>query len=197
MLKLTALTAVTAIMVVPINANAEKAYDGFTVGGNVALTKNETNNPISGANIGKIDKQGKEFRIFAGHNATFADRIVVGGEIGFSSGGPTINWSNNQYSYQANPKLGYDASLRSGILIGEKALVYGRVGYGNVAVKTTTLTPVSTAAVVNTKRKGGLVLGGGLEFSVSDKLSFRGEYLKKDFDDLDVNQFMLGAALRL
>lgn len=190
------LTTVIVLLSIPATAHADSPFNGFSIGGNVGLAKNQAKNPISGVDTGTVKKNGKEFRGFVGYDTLAGDNFVVGGELGLATAGPTVTWSNDEYSYRADPKLAIDASLRAGILVTDYALFYGRVGYANASVKTSLTTPSNSDVASNSKRKGGVLFGGGVEFAVSDSLSLRGEILKKDLGKIDSKQLLFGAALR-
>lgn len=143
----------------------------------------------------KGSNTGVGYRIAGGYDWRFGD-FVAGGEIGTSFG--TSKVSGRVGAVNAEAASGsWDYSLRAGAVLGDRALVYGRVGGAQTRMRQS-ITPVgSNTAQRQTETADGLLYGAGVEFVVSDSWAVRGEYSRVEGEsDSRRSDFTLSAVLR-
>ena len=175
------LAAVAATVLFCSNAHAE-AFNGAYAGAVVGYDKLSLKASSGGIST-KVSGDGVAGGLMFGYNAKVSNAFVIGAEIeGVIGGGKVsdgIDTVNTDYS--AN------ASLRAGFLAGEKALIYGKVGYGRTRVK----------ADGESDSGGGFAFGGGIEAALSDKVSARIAYTRTNYSISDDLQAVAGADIDL
>lgn len=177
------------------------AYDGFHVGVQAGVETNKIDSaklygPLNFGTV-SVDKDsttGATFGINAGYDKTLRNNIVIGAEI---AGTFTPSGTKQSITFSAVPMVGggtapatinvdyksdftFEATARAGLLIGSRALVYGRFGYANskLNVKVSAASASTYESVQG--NNNGWVGGGGLELALSPSISARAEY--KYFD---------------
>ncbi len=116
---------------------------------------------------------------FLGYNKKLNDKIVLGfeGSLDFSTAKETSTALSNGQTISATADVGrtFGISGRAGFLASPSTLFYVKAGYDNVRIKLKTTGNVPGFA--NIRALSGnidaLVLGGGAEQAINDKMSFR------------------------
>ena len=109
--------------------------------------------------------------LYFGAEAAF---IVDKGNTVLSDGVSTIKIS------QGNT---FDVSLRSGITISDKALVFGLIGYSGVNLKSKGINERLGNNLDFNKRLTSLRYGGGIEVAVMENIAVRAEYTRSIIND--------------
>ncbi|MFK7842779.1 MAG: outer membrane protein [Sphingorhabdus sp.] len=126
-------------------------------------------------------------------------KVVVGVEAGFSPNGKTITSDiANGGSAELNPKWSADASVRAGVVLADRALFYGRIGYNRKRYSVSRFANGNNSAIASSNENAdGLMFGGGAEFAFNENAAFRVEYRRNKLDgSLRSNQVLAGATLR-
>lgn len=193
-----------ALLVLPVAGHAQDLGDSFTgpyVGGQIGWGNRSVDESFGIAGVPDFDRDRDSFDYGAyfGFDAPVGTSLVLGGEAEVGGGGRKLSQTLAPgLTASIDPDWNYMFSGRAGFLAGERALVYGRVGYGaeriNVAV-TDSVTPANSFS--DNSWSDGAVYGGGVEYALSPNTSARVEYRYKDFDgSYNPQQVMAGFSFR-
>ncbi len=184
------LALATAIAATPCTA-AEK-FNGFYVGGDFGYESS-----------GRTSKDGWTFGGFAGFNLKALDRVVIGGEVRVADSTikEQLRTETASNITVANSNIGRSIGLaaRLGYIVGDRTMVYGRVGWEDTrlnAVRTVTPKPPATNPnpVITdfSFNDDSITLGVGVEHYVTDAISVRLGY---DWaENFDRHQLRAGVA---
>ncbi len=201
---LSILAAALATAAIPSTAFAQDTDDLFTgvsvgiQGGYERQSIDET--ILSGTDAVTLDDSGKGITYggYVGYDLQMS-AFVVGIEAGFNPNGRTITGDiANGGTAELNPKWSASASARAGVVIADRALFYGRVGYNRMRHSVSRFANGSdTATATATENSDGLMFGGGAEFAFHENAALRVEYRRSKLDgSLRSNQVLAGATLR-
>lgn len=188
-----ALIGAAAAFAAPAQA---ETFDGPYVGVAAGWDRGEVSGRIEGTPIdAEASRDSLVLGGYAGYNHKLTDKVVIGAEAGFtgtiedrvratSAGDPLV----------IDPRYSFDLTARAGYLVTDKALVYVRGGYANARVRTTLDT--GTGIVRGSDNLDGWLVGGGVEYALTDKVSARLEYRYTDFGnnggDYERHQTLVG-----
>lgn len=144
------------------------------------------------------DAKGIAYGGYVGYDLQISD-FVVGVEAGFNPNGQTITGDTaNGGTAELNPKWSASASARAGVVIAERALLYGRIGYNRLRHSVSRFANGSdTATATANQNADGLMFGGGAEIAIHENAAVRVEYRRSNLDgSLRSNQILAGATLR-
>ena len=132
---------------------------------------------------------------YAGYNYKINDRFVVGAEAGFSSAfDDEVRAQSAGSSITIDPRYSFDLTARAGYLVNDKTLAYVRGGYANSRVRTTIAS--GDGVIRQSENLDGWLVGGGVERSLTDKISARLEYRYTDLGNnggqYDQHQALVG-----
>lgn len=173
------LAASVAAVAVPAQA---ETFNGPYIGVTTGWDRGEFAKSTLGAQAidARVSRDSLVLGAYAGYNYKVANRIVIGAEAGFS--GTVDDRSRAVSSGRAltiDPRYSFDLTARAGYLVSDKALVYVRGGYANNRVRTTLAT---TAGLVRqSDNLDGWLVGGGVEYAITERISARLEYRFSDF----------------
>jgi|AntAceMinimDraft_11_1070367.scaffolds.fasta_scaffold05945_2 outer membrane immunogenic protein len=191
------LAALVSAATLPAFAQNADGFSGFSAGTEIGIQKNKIEVTAPGAVNFKDSSRGYALRGFAGYDFAISDSLILGGEAGLSLGGPSVKKSSDTARFRADPGVMFDISARAGLAVSESVLLYGRAGYSNSKIDiSASNTAVPGTATDRDKRKGGLLLGAGGEWAMSDALNLRAEYRRAKHGDLKSDQLMLGGVIR-
>ncbi|MCK0128920.1 outer membrane beta-barrel protein [Erythrobacter sp. F6033] len=200
---LLAMAAVTAVTV-PHAAHAnddDENFEGVSVGVQGGYSRQRIDETVlTGADAVTIDarQSGVTYGGYIGYDAQF-ENFVIGVEAGFNpSERKLTDTVTSGGSVELNPQWSADASVRAGIVLNDRILAYGRVGYSRSRYKLSRFDGVNTAATVSERENGdGVMFGGGAEFAVTHYAALRVEYRRNNFGDtFRSDQVLAGATLR-
>lgn len=181
--------------------DTDDLFTGVSIGVQGGYERLSINEPVlTGANTATIDEResGITYGGYLGYDLQVS-QFVIGGELGFSPNGRTIKEDTaNGGSVELNPKWSASASVRAGVVLADRALVYGRVGYDRSRYSVNRFANGNSTAVASEKKNGdGLMFGGGAEFAFHENAALRVEYRRSKLGGtLRSNQFLAGATLR-
>lgn len=191
------LVATLYVANLPTFAENADNFTGLSVGAEIGIQKNRFEMTAPGAISLKDSSRGYAVRGFAGYDFALTDHLVFGGEAGLSLGGPNVKETSGTASFRADPGLMIDVSARAGVAVSKSILLYGRAGYSNSEIEVSAANTALAGSVIDTdKRKGGLLLGAGGEWAMTDALNLRAEYRRAKHGDLKSDQLMLGGVIR-
>jgi len=191
------LAALASAAILPAIAQNADGFSGFSIGTEIGIQKNKIDVTAPGAVTLKNSDRGYALRGFASYDFAVGDSLLLGVEAGLSLGGPDVKDTSGTASVRADPGITIDISARAGLAVSESVLLYGRAGYANSKIEVSASnTAVPGTSVNSDKRKGGLLLGAGGEWAMSDVLSLRAEYRRSKLGDLKSDQVMLGGLVR-
>ena len=132
---------------------------------------------------------------YAGYNYKLSEKVVIGAEAGFTATvDDRIRTASAGNGLTIDPRYSFDLTARAGYLVTDKALVYVRGGYANNRVRTSLDT--GTGVLRDSDNLDGWLVGGGLEYAITDKISARAEYRYSDFGnnggDYERHQTLVG-----
>ena len=193
-----------ALLVLPVAGHAQDVSESFAgpyVGGQVGYGNRSIDVDFGLAGVPDFDRDrdSVDYGAFVGFDAPVGTNFVIGGEAEIGAGGRKLRQTlAPSLTASVDPDWNYMFSGRAGFLAGERALVYGRLGYGAEKVDIR-VTDATTPA--NSFRDDGwsegVVYGGGVEYALTPSTSARVEYRYKDYDGSYNNQQVLaGVALR-
>ncbi len=116
-----------------------------------------------------------------GVNYQFPSNIVIGAEVSYTGSGTTSGQRacpNPAVQCQVKAKDEFQAVGRIGYAF-DRFLPYFKGGYSNTSVRTTV---VNIAGDEDSRRQDGFVIGGGLEFAVTDNIILGVDYSHIEFD---------------
>ena len=117
---------------------------------------------------------------YAGYNRKLTDRIVIGGEVGLSANvDDKLRTTSAGQALTVDPRYSFDLTARAGYLVTSKTLLYVRGGYANNRVRTLLDTPAGEVRA--SRNLDGWLVGGGVEYAITPKISARAEYRYSDF----------------
>lgn len=181
--------------------DTDDLFTGVSVGVEAGYNRISIDEPIlDGGNTVTLDakKSGIIYGGYAGYDLQM-DKFVVGVEAGFSPNGNTITSDiANGGSAELNPKWSANASARAGVVLADRALIYGRIGYNRTRYSVSRFANGNDSAIASAnKNADGLMFGGGAEFAFNENAAFRVEYRRNKLDGtLRSNQILAGATLR-
>lgn len=144
-----------------------------------------------------------------------ASGMVFGGFADYDFGKVQAKWdeyNNSCYSYgppfAAECRSGasveisnsWDVGARLGFLVTDRALVYGLAGYSWGKIKTSAYnnawngtnnysnTAAFNVGAVKSETRGGLMLGAGVEYALTNNLSLKAEYRHVDYGKMKVDE---------
>ena len=134
---------------------------------------------------------------YAGYNYRVAERFVIGAEAGFTATvDDRVHATSANEAVTIDPRYRFDLTTRTGYLVSEKALVYVRGGYANNRVRTALETAGGT--VRESDNLDGWLVGGDVEYAISDRITARAEYRYSDFgsnaSQYDRHQTLVGVS---
>ncbi len=184
--------AVASTALVATTAKAE-VFNGPFIGVQAGWEQNKLDDPFS-ILTDKSKRSGLSYGVNAGYDIKLTDRFVLGGEVGlgFTSNSDTRILGTS--IARLKPQRTFDFSARAGILAAPSALFYVRTGYTNARFKLEeTVNAVKTRVAGNSD---GWMIGGGLEYGFTDKVSGRVEYRRTDLEGPKNNrdQLLVGVA---
>lgn len=193
-----------ALVLLPASGFAQDLGDSFTgpyIGGQVGYGSRSIDEDFGIAGVPAFDRDRSsiDYGAYFGFDTPVGTSLVLGGEAEIGGGGRTLRQTLLPgLTASVDPDWNYMFSGRAGFLAGDRALVYGRVGYGAERI---TIGITDTATPANSfSDKGwsdGAVYGGGLEYALSPNTSARVEYRYKDFDgSYNPQQVLAGFSFR-
>lgn len=123
--------------------------------------------------------------LYAGHGT-----IIQRGYLGVEAEGDVsaINWNierdPNGRTYSAEHDYSFGGSARAGVLVGDSALVYGRIGV--VRTRFDIRYATTSVSVRAKETRTGVRYGGGLEIGLGGRARLRMDYTVTDYDRYDV-----------
>lgn len=174
--------AALGITVAAASAPAQaETYNGPYIGVQAGWDRGEISDSINSQPIvAEASRDSLVLGGYAGYNHKVADKFVIGAEAGFSgtvddraravSGGGALT---------IDPRYSFDLTARAGYIVSEKALVYVRGGYASQRVRTSIVTPAGL--IRDSNSLDGWLVGGGVEYAITDRVSARAEYRYSDF----------------
>jgi len=189
--------AATILLSSPVMAMANDSFNGPFIGGQIGLQSNQASITAPG-NVQLTDTSKRfNFRGFAGYDWKMADQFVAGVEIGVSRGGSNTTTTQGTANFTLDQGMMLDASARAGFLAADNFLIYGRAGYASSNQSLTANNSAATPANFTSKKhSGGILLGLGTEFAVSETIGLRVEYRRAKMGNLRTNQVFAGALFR-
>ena len=181
--------------------DTDDIFTGVSVGVQGGYDRQSIDEPIlEGANTVTLDakKSGIIYGGYVGYDLQM-DKYVVGIEAGFSPNGKTITGDiANGVSAEFNPKWSANASVRAGVVLGDRALFYGRIGYNRTRYSVSRFANGNSTAIASANENAdGLMFGGGAEYAFHENAAFRVEYRRNKLDgSFRSNQVLAGATLR-
>jgi outer membrane immunogenic protein len=139
-------------------------------------------------------KNALNYGINAGYDAKLTENFVLGAEVGLGFTSDSDERSVGATLLRLKPQRSFDFSARAGILAAPSALFYVRTGYSNARFKLEET--VNAVKAVTSGNSDGWMLGGGLEYGFTDKISGRLEYRRTDLEGEKNyrNQMLVGVA---
>lgn len=174
------LALIGAAVAIANPAQAEP-FNGPYMGVATGWDRGEVSGRIEGTPIdAEASRDALVLGAYAGYNYKLTGKVVIGAEAGLtgtvddrvhaaSAGNPLV----------IDPRYSFDLTARAGYVVTDKALVYVRGGYANTRVRTTL---DSGAGIVRgNDNLDGWLVGGGVEYALTEKVSARLEYRYTDF----------------
>lgn len=187
-----------ALFALPVTGHAQELAESFSgpyVGGQVGYGNRSIDESFGIAGVPDFDRDRDsiDYGAYFGFDAPVGTNFVLGGEAEIGSGGRKLRQTLIPgVTASVDPDWNYMFSGRAGFVAGERALVYGRLGYGaekiDIRVDDAT-TPANSFS--DDGWSDGIVYGGGVEYALSPNSSARVEYRYKDFDGSYNNQQVL------
>lgn len=109
--------------------------------------------------------------VFAGYDLPVSENAFAGVEVNFDLASAKVG--DDVDSFEADHKFGVSARL--GFNVSEGVALYGRVGYQRGRASTT------IDSVKTSESRDGLLLGGGIEATVSEGVAVRAQYGRTHF----------------
>ncbi len=198
--------AAAALLAIPAVANAQStdlagSFSGPYVGGQLGWGKRSVNESFGLTGVPDFDqsRDGIDYGGYFGFDAPVGTNFVLGGEAEIGAGGKTLRQTLAPgITASLNPDWNYMFSGRAGAVLGDRTLVYGRIGYGRERIKTTVADAATPANSFSSKDwADGAVYGGGIEYALTPNTSVRAEYRYKDFDgSYNPQQVLAGFSFR-
>lgn len=121
---------------------------------------------------------GAGYRIAGGYDWRLGD-FVFGGELGMRFGGSEVDTRVGTARVEAS-SASWDYSARAGVVVSERALIYGRVGGARTGLRQSFTPAGSNTAQRRTETADGLVYGAGVEYALTERWGLRGEYSRTE-----------------
>lgn len=200
------LIAAAALLAAPVAANAQSAdlagsFAGPYAGGQLGWGKRSIDENLGLSGVADFDRSrdGIDYGAYFGFDAPVGTNFVIGGEAEIGGGGKTLRQTlATGITAAIDPDWNYMFSGRAGAVLGDRTLVYGRLGYGRERVElrvTDAATPANSFS--DTEWSDGAVYGGGIEYALTPNTSVRAEYRYKDFDgSYNPQQVLAGFSFR-
>lgn len=210
-------TSLMAIAAAALTAGAASAQDwsGFYVGGSISQSSGEADsNVVTGGNWSvegalrpafenlmstSLDPEGTGFGVHGGYNWEFAEKIVVGAEIGYSQLevdddrvlGQTATTFGPSPTYAPVNRIEADGQFNIRATVGydfaHRLLAYGVIGYSSADVTSTTEVLASNGyskAGQGSDWVEGFTYGLGAAIRFGGPWSARIEYTRTEYDDI-------------
>ena len=191
--------AIAAIFMCTAAAVEAEPFDGAYVGGQAGWGS-RSSELSTFAPTTDTDRSGIDYGAFAGYNVPIGASVVAGPEVEVGAGGKTLHGSGPaDQPIIVDATWNYALTMRLGLTLGERVLVYGRAGYASERVRYRNEGP--TPPVVGFPTSGsrwldGLLIGGGAELALGARTTIRAEYRHRDAEQgFSAQQLLVGAAL--
>jgi outer membrane immunogenic protein len=157
----------------------ENTFSGPHLSAGVSYADVSVNQPLySGTARVRGSNTGAGYRIVGGYDWRVGD-FVVGGELGMQFGASTVNSTLGTAKVESSSGS-WDYSARAGVVLSERALVYGRLGGARTGMRQSVTPAGSTTVQRRTETADGLIYGAGIEFALNDRWGLRGEYTRTE-----------------
>ena len=196
-MKFLAMTAVALAIATPALAD-EGNFNGPRGGVQIGYQSDKIDSValFADAGLGTVTstnskKDGVTIQATLGYDAHVFDNFVVGAELaGAYSPGENkqvVTFSSdpaNPVSINYKSDLTFEATLRAGITVTPNALLYVKGGYANTRLEAAITVPTGGLAspTLVSGNNSGWVVGGGVEYAFTPKISGRIEYKYFDFE---------------
>lgn len=167
------------------------AFNGFYIGGGLTYSSGKINNKLrfaNGNNIVNVTARGVGFNGFFGYGTYFGGGFFAGAELGLGvdgarfgnrrAGTANINGTSTAVRFKSKSNVNYGIAGRVGYVF-SSVLPYVKVGFeGHGAVKLTTTdgTQLTYGGKPVNLRRNGLLLGGGVDYALTQNVFVRAEY---------------------
>lgn len=181
--------------------DGDENFEGVSIGAQGGYSRARIDETVlSGTDAVTLDakESGITYGGYIGYDAQF-EQFVLGAEAGFNPNGPTITGDiAGGGTATLDPKWSADASVRAGVVLADRVLVYGRAGYARTRVSVNRFAAGNTAATASeNENRDGFMFGGGAEFAVNRNAALRVEYRRANLSgSLRSDQVLAGATLR-
>jgi outer membrane immunogenic protein len=184
--------ALASAALLATTAQAE-VFNGPYIGVQTGWEQNKLDDPFN-AITSASKKNGLNYGINAGYDVKLTNSFVLGGEVGLGFTSDSDQRSLGATLLRLKPQRTFDFSARAGFLASPSALFYVRTGYTNARFKLEET--VNAVKAVTSGNSDGWMLGGGLEYGFTDKISGRLEYRRTDLEGEKNyrNQMLVGVA---
>jgi outer membrane immunogenic protein len=182
-------------------ANAEP-FNGGYIGAQAGISRPSLEITVGVPGVRDVDasKTGFSGGIYAGFDFKASDNFVVGIEGDINFGGSSASDSPVAgINVVVDPKYDYSITARAGFLATPKLLIYARGGFASDRISLSVRVPSNTSLDVDagTGFSEGFLVGGGIEFAVTDNVSLRAEYRYRDLKgSFRSSQALAGVAFR-
>lgn len=160
-------------------AAQDAAFSGPHVSAGVSYADVSVDQPLYGG-AGRVrgSNTGAGYRIAGGYDWRVGD-FVVGAELGLRFGASTVDTRVGTSRVEASGGS-WDYSARAGLVLSERALIYGRLGGARTDLRQSLTPSGSTTAQRRTETADGLIYGAGVEYALNDRWGLRGEYTRTE-----------------
>ncbi len=188
-----------ALAALTVNAAHAEMFNGGYIGIQAGLEQNKvdsaklfgdaTSNPqiaaLGAASVNKKSVSGATIGLNLGFDYKVSPKFVLGGEfagtLSTSTNKQLVTFANAPGLFEIDYKsrATFEITARAGVLATDKALIYVRGGYANSKLKATF--PQATTVDPVKGNNSGFVIGGGVEYALTSKVSAKVEGRFFDF----------------
>ncbi len=185
------LVGTSALMAFSMSANAQSDFDGAYIGAQIgfgktsAVAKYDPGTSGNAAFSGSDSANGLNGGIFAGYGKIINDKFWLGGELAYSRSSADYSDGDGTVSLSIEQNETWEIGLRSGYLVQDDVLIYGRLGF--VKTKFDLNATDGTNSFSGSETLNGVRFGLSGERIVKDNLSLRLEASYTNYEDYSVS----------
>lgn len=179
----------------PGDATETPTFTGLRIGGSIGLNMANDRHALPNPGDAGARRKGMIVRGTVGYDLPLGKNVIVGAEIGISTGGPALRVHDDVSSYQSDPGFSLDASARLGRKLSPELLVFGKMGWAMQRV--TTVWSGGQHTRTDRSTENGLFWGAGAEYALLPRTALRVEFDRVKFDrDYSRNRILGGISIR-
>ncbi len=187
-----ATTVIATAITVPNISKAETVFDGPYLGLQLGVGKTTSDyNYTLTSETGKLKDTSMNIGVMAGYGKVFSDKIYIGGEIAYTRGNISDNFSIAGVNFKIEQNETLELTPKIGYLVQDDFMLYGRVGW----VRTNFETSAGNSS--DDDNLNGIRFGLGAEKMLNSSISGRFDFTFTNYEDVSYRDGTTAESLKI